>query len=222
MQINPIKIKMNGSLSLLNFPGTFPPTDPRGTWQFCWWPFWDGEFTWPVKGRIVTSNWGIKRSRIASPGTFFLVSRATDGFFSWLPLCKTHRAVFKPSSGSLKGFVLRNWVLMIWGRGSLKPRLLRQVIYSFQNLESFISQQYGAFEKEAKKNKPPTKNWPQQIPPPTTTLPPSQWKSNLKVGTDLACKGCKACLLFNVASIAGAKKRRFCGGLGRQNGGFLS
>ena len=24
------------------------------TWQFCWWPFWDGEFTWPFQG--LTSN----------------------------------------------------------------------------------------------------------------------------------------------------------------------
>ena len=26
------------------------------TWQFCWWPVWDGEFMWPFQRRIVTSN----------------------------------------------------------------------------------------------------------------------------------------------------------------------
>ena len=26
----------------------FLETSTSTTWQFCWWPFWDGEFTWPV------------------------------------------------------------------------------------------------------------------------------------------------------------------------------
>ena len=44
------------------------------TWKFCWYPFWDGKHD-PFKGKV-TSNWGIKRSRIESPGSgFFLFSR---------------------------------------------------------------------------------------------------------------------------------------------------
>ena len=41
-----------------------------------WWPFWDGEFTWPeLKGDISNlQRSGIKRSRIESPGTFTINS----------------------------------------------------------------------------------------------------------------------------------------------------
>ena len=37
------------------------------------WPFWDGKFTWPLQGLLVTSNPGIQRSRIESPGWQFLL-----------------------------------------------------------------------------------------------------------------------------------------------------
>ena len=65
---------------------------------------------------------------------------------------------------------------------------------------------------------PEKTQFPKQLPQTTTqttttpTIPLES--SHLKVGTDLACKGCKACLLLNVASMAGAKNSRFCGGLG--------
>ena len=37
------------------------------------WPFWgDGEFPWPLKRRMVTFNYGMKRSRIESPGSLDL------------------------------------------------------------------------------------------------------------------------------------------------------
>ena len=45
------------------------------SWQFCWWPFWDGEFTWPElkgwKGDLQGS--GIERSRIESPGYWIFI-----------------------------------------------------------------------------------------------------------------------------------------------------
>ena len=43
-----------------------------GNSAFFWWPFWDGEFTWPFQRLLVTSNyWGFKGSRIESPGRLF-------------------------------------------------------------------------------------------------------------------------------------------------------
>lgn len=66
--------------------------------------------------------------------------------------------------------------------------------------------------------------FPKHLPQTQTTTTPTipLESSHLKVGTDLACKGCKACRLLNVASMAGAKNSRFCGGLrdGRWQGGF--
>ena len=42
------------------------------TWWFKPWPFWDGDL-WPFKGLLVTSNWGIKRSRLESPGRLLFI-----------------------------------------------------------------------------------------------------------------------------------------------------
>ena len=48
----------------------FWPQRNSTTWQFCDCDLF-GMVKWPFKGRIVTSNWGIKRSRLESPGMFF-------------------------------------------------------------------------------------------------------------------------------------------------------
>lgn len=62
---------------------------------------------------------------------------------------------------------------------------------------------------------PEKTQFPKHLPQTQTTTTPTipLESSHLKVGTDLACKGCKACRLLNVDSMAGAKNSRFCGGL---------
>ena len=52
--------------------------------------------TWPFKGRIVTSNWGIKRSRLESPGTF--------SWFAWTYFWKKSME----SASDIHGFIKRS------------------------------------------------------------------------------------------------------------------
>ena len=66
---------------------------PISTWQFCWWPFWDGYISDLLKWLSDLQRLGMKRSRVESPGTGWSTSRLRflktlknycDVVFSWV------------------------------------------------------------------------------------------------------------------------------------------
>ena len=77
------------------------------TWQFCWWPFGDGENVTLSKANRDLQRSGIKRSRIESPGLFRFPSVTPSS--RWLP-CYLNQKITSPQvSWPLKrsGVILR-------------------------------------------------------------------------------------------------------------------
>ena len=60
---------------------------PKITWQFCLWPFWDGEFTWPFQRRFLWPPTGYEKvtTWITWNGKNYHVNWFFTGFLNHLP-----------------------------------------------------------------------------------------------------------------------------------------
>ena len=63
--------------------------------QFCWWPVWDGEFTWPeIKGCWWPPTFGDKQVTLNHLGAFFFFSNSVETGFApnpfWMVFAKHH------------------------------------------------------------------------------------------------------------------------------------
>ena len=98
------------------------------TWQFCWWPFWDGD-SWPFKGRIVTSKWGIKRSLWNTwywKSTFVKTSHYQRGILlpqAWRSHADTDFIPPFPSKTAMLSHLSRQKISFVCG---LMPQALKQ------------------------------------------------------------------------------------------------